>query len=152
MSWDDLPPEIKLHIVSYLDLRDLLNFRLLNHESANLTHDDKLWKDLLKRDFSLLQCEEDSWYESYKNVYSNIPYIQLRISLHGLTFPKSIAVLKYLSNNNISYISPYQNISVDTNNEEHYLQEISWILQNRPDHEILTYINHQDMEDAQNVD
>jgi hypothetical protein len=151
MSWNDLPPEIKLHIVSYLDLGDLLKFRLLNQESANLTRDDKLWKNLLKRDFSLLECE-DSWYESYKDAYSNIPYIQVRISLHGLTFPKSIAVLKYLSDNNISYISPYQNISVDTNNEENYLQEISWILKNRPDHEILTYINHQDIEDAQNVD
>ncbi|XP_038067099.1 F-box only protein 7-like [Patiria miniata] len=65
-------PEIQLLILSFLDLRSLLNVSEVCNHFYNMATDRSLWRQLLLRDFGCKESEQClDWRELYKQEYKN---------------------------------------------------------------------------------
>jgi len=99
-SWIDFPPEIKLFILSFLDVKSLCTFACVNWRFNLLAETDVLWKELYLRKFLVHKESEEiqgSWKSAFKHEYlfagvfsdkQKGPYLQLSnnnetVSIHG---------------------------------------------------------------------
>lgn len=158
----NLPDEIKLQILELLDVSTIGHLSQVNTEWAQVCSDEKLWRYLVRRDFGLSQCIPDDdivssplmlWsrgpaYRTYQREYAKINVVQLMIRLRGLTTPQSIAVLKCLWENGITYIAPYQDPPQVVETEVAYLRELARILMTCSDHPVIQYLDLNDLAEA----
>ena len=74
-NMNDLPLEIKLHLVRLLPVQDVVSLSQVNREWNAISCVDGIWKDFLKRDFPreaeiLLQFRKTySWRTRYQDIY-----------------------------------------------------------------------------------
>lgn len=52
-GWGDLPSELLLLIMSYMEAKDLARLADVNYHWRRVSEDDTLWKPLLIRDYEL---------------------------------------------------------------------------------------------------
>lgn len=72
MSLLSLPDELKLSIFSKLDVKDLNNLMVVNHEFKILSRDRYIWSDLIKRRFGI-SSEENNSYRLYMSLSNEQP-------------------------------------------------------------------------------
>jgi len=99
-NWLYFPPEIKLYILSFLDVKSLCTLSSVNWRFNLLAESDALWKDLYARKFIVHKEGEDmigTWKAAFKHEYlfagvfsdkCKGPYLQLSnnnetVSIHG---------------------------------------------------------------------
>jgi len=99
-TWIYFPPEIKLYILSYLDVKSLCTATCINWRFNFLSESDALWRDLYLRKFIMHKDGDDmigTWKSAFRHeflfagVFSDKnkgPYLQLSnnnetVSIHG---------------------------------------------------------------------
>lgn len=101
MNLTNLPDELKLGVLSYLNRRDLLNACVVNTE-LSICKDDILWRDLVKRDFGDVPLQR-TWYNTYAINYQNLATIQMVINIQDIVDNEILELEKYLKSKDIPY-------------------------------------------------
>jgi hypothetical protein len=87
-------------------------------------------------------------YRTYQREYAQINVVQLMIRLRGLTTSKSVAVLKCLWENGLTYIAPYQDPPQVVETEVAYFRELVRILMTGSQHPVIPYLDLNDLAEA----
>uniref|UniRef100_A0A158R500 F-box domain-containing protein n=1 Tax=Syphacia muris TaxID=451379 RepID=A0A158R500_9BILA len=76
-GWDQLPSELLLMIMSYMDAKDLFRLGKVNYHWRRVSEDNCLWKRLFIRDYEVPKATRlkigKSWVEEYKILNFNSP-------------------------------------------------------------------------------
>ncbi|VDD86234.1 unnamed protein product [Enterobius vermicularis] len=76
-GWGDLPSELLLLIMSYMEAKDLARLADVNYHWRRVSEDDTLWKPLLIRDYELPKSTKiknnRSWIDEYKTLKFESP-------------------------------------------------------------------------------
>jgi len=68
MSLVQIPDELKLSIISWLEFEDICKISLVNKELSSLTKDDTIWKYLTNSKYGDTHIH-DNWYNTFKYYY-----------------------------------------------------------------------------------
>lgn len=156
---ETLPIETKLQIVQTIDPLTLLRLCEVNTEFRGLCSDQRLWRELIRRDFGDTEDNfgiinsELSEYDKYKFLYftTNTPqqYISVVVTIPKLLDKRSLQLFKLLKDSGLEYYVPSGNFCrISDNNDLQYQDQLDNIIMSNPKNIILNYLTKGDIDYA----